>query len=148
MELTILAIALFFTAVRACTPSLWGQGTCDYPLITASGNGPAITGDIAYSIYLCFLNQYGLGPYTIDGLTIPDASGQGNAWAVTLSIDGVSCNLCSYHDVRRFDCANSDRAERLSGVHRKPLLLYPVYGFQCLHRPSRHGYSGSISNYC
>ena len=90
MKSSIIAAAMAAGMTYACTSDLWGQGTCDYPLVGATGNGPPLTTDIINQLGACFVAKFGPGPYAIDGIDIPDAGGQGNAWGVYTTIDGVS----------------------------------------------------------
>lgn len=67
-------------------------GTCTYPVLTDGGNGPPITTEIVAELGACFEKNYGSGVnWVIDGIDIPDFGGQGNAWGVGITVDGVSC---------------------------------------------------------
>lgn len=99
MKFTALIITLLSTSVFACTSELWGQGTCDYPLQTAGGNGPPLTKAIVNQLGTCFKNKYGPGPWKIDGVALPDASGQGNAWGVYTTIGGVSAQRVDTEEI-------------------------------------------------
>ncbi|MCJ1329109.1 hypothetical protein MMC10_005786 [Thelotrema lepadinum] len=113
MKLSAFVVACVFATAHACGGSteLWGQGTCDYPGETAGGNGPPLSSDIVNQLATCFTSNFGAGPYTIDGVDIPDAGGQGNAWGISTIIDGNPfsltvgnlCNCAQSMDANIFD---------------------------------------------
>lgn len=91
MKLTTFTVSAILAMANACNTELWGQGTCDYPLETASGNGAPITEEVVLALGACFESVFGgTGPYTLDGISLPDAGGTGTAWGVSMVIDGVS----------------------------------------------------------
>lgn len=89
--LPFLTVLSTTATVQGCTSEYWGQGTCEYPPATVSGNGAPLTEDIVHSLATCFINNFGAGPYVLDGIgDLPDAGGFGVSWGVHGSFDGVS----------------------------------------------------------
>ena len=96
MKLTLFTLALVSATAQACTPGLYGVGTCAPP-VTASGNGDSVTPHIIHALGKCFKDKFGVGPWTFHGLASPDYSGVGNAWGVYKDFgDGVRSR---YHHV-------------------------------------------------
>ena len=96
MKLTLFTLALVSATAQACTPGLYGVGTCAPP-VTASGNGDFVTPHIIHALGKCFKDKFGVGPWTFHGLASPDYSGVGNAWGVYKDFgDGVRSR---YHHV-------------------------------------------------